>query len=521
MNVLFSKHLFALIPRPSKRNAAKPLPRSVRLNLEALEGRLVPAVMAAVKPVAPAAPAAILSPQDSFAIDVESSSVTAGAPFQIAVTEVGPNDVPLSSGAVNSANIYVGSGANLSYYETIPLTYGVGFASLTLNDTGPATIKAVYSIPNQTAFVTQAVTGETNVVVDAPQTTSQVWSGYVIQPAQGTTSVGGSWVQSAVTGANGAKVSTWVGMDGWGNGTVEQIGTAATVVNGQTQYTAWWEFFGDESAQTGATGPGYYQQNLPTSFVVRPGDAISADVTYLHSTGSTSTFLFQITDAPQVGPVESWSQQETTTYIVPSRTSAEWIVENPNGGTQALANFGTETFTGAWATIGSTTGAINNFSNAQAVDLSSSSIIKANVDNNPPIYQTTRGNFEPANNLGSSSFSVSWYSPLPIGFPYSVISPLPVSRVDADATAVGVVKGNANFMPGATRQSNAHLDKDLATAVPLVLDNNSLPTSLLMLAEHGAKTNSASDAIWAELADSDYFGSLFSASHPGFLAEWK
>ena len=61
---------------------------------------------------------------------------------------------------------------------------------------------------------------------------------------------------------------------------------------------------------------------------------------------------------------------------------------------QPLANFGKETFTGAWATIGSTTGGINSFSNALAVNLSSpSSAIEANVDNNPPIYQTTQGAF--------------------------------------------------------------------------------------------------------------------------------
>ena len=229
------------------------------------------------------------------------------------------------------ARIYAGSGANPSYVETISLNYGVGFATLTLNDVGPATIKAVYSVPDQIASAADAVTGQTSIVVNAAVGSSQVWSGYVIAPAAGTTSVGGTWVQSAVTGANGALELTWVGIDGYGNGTVEQIGTGAKVVNGQTQYFAWWEFFGDQSAQ-GVNGPDYYWQTLPSSFAVHPGDTISADVAFVSSTSSTSTFLFQITDKTTTGAVESWSQQETTTYVVPTRSSAEWIVENPNGG---------------------------------------------------------------------------------------------------------------------------------------------------------------------------------------------
>ena len=249
MSFSLSNRLLALLRQPRKSTAAKPLPRSVRLTLEALEGRLVPASLMTTHLPPPVSP-----PPASFVIDVNSPTVTAGTPFQISVTEVGPNDVPVSNG-VNVAWIYAGSGSNLSYVESISMSNGVGFGNLTLNKTGPTTIEALFSVPNQLAMIAtpattanavttaNAITGQTNVVVDAPVTSNQVWSGYVIQPAAGTTSVGGTWVQSAVTGANGLQVATWVGMDGWGNGTVEQIGTWATVVNGQTQYNAWWEFF--------------------------------------------------------------------------------------------------------------------------------------------------------------------------------------------------------------------------------------------------------------------------------------
>ncbi len=517
MSFSLSNRLLAFLRQPNGQKTAKPLPRSVRLSLEALEGRLVPASLLTTHLPPPVTP-----PPDTFVIDVNSPSVTAGTPFQIAVSEVGPNDVPVSNG-VNVAWIYTGAGANLSYVESISMSNGVGFGTLTLNNTGSTTIEALYSVPNQlammatTATTTEAVTGQTNVVVNAPVASSQVWSGYVIQPAAGTTSVAGTWVQSAVTGANGAMESTWVGMDGWGNGTVEQIGTAAKVVNGQTQYTAWWEFFGDESAQ-GLTGPGYYQQNLPSSFSVHAGDTISADVSFVSSTSSTSTFLFQITDTPKSGgAVESWSQKETTTYIVPARQSAEWIVENPNGGAQALANFGTQTFTGAWATIGSTTGGINNFSNAAAINLSAPpSLIISTVENNPPVESTTRGTFEPVNNLGSSSFSVQWglknlISPIPIGFYVGSESALAANG----AAGVGLPQGSGAAPHVGAAQAVAALDKGAGA-----IGGNNLPASPLALAEQGGKTISASDAFWADAADSDYFGSLLSAWRHDFQTDW-
>ncbi len=513
MSFALSNRLLALLRQPRRRTAAKPLPRSVRPTLEALKGRLVPASLLTTHLPPPVTP-----PPDSFVIDVNSPSVTAGTPFQIAVTEVGPNDVPVTNG-VNVAWIYAGSGSNLSYVESISMSNGVGFGNLTLNNTGPTTIEALFSVPNQTAMIamptttadavatTNAITGQTNVVVNAPVGSSQVWSGYVIQPAAGTTSVGGTWVQSAVTGANGAQVATWVGMDGWGNGTVEQIGTWATVVNGQTQYNAWWEFFGDESAQ-GVKGPAYYEQVIP-NFAIHAGDTISADVTFLSSANGKSTFLFQIADKTTTGTLEFWSQKDTTTYTVSARQSAEWIVENPNGGAQALANFGQETFTGAWATIGSTTGGINNFSNALAVNLSSpSSLIIATVENNPPVESTTAGPFEPAGNLGSSSFSVQWglknvINPIPISF-YT----LPVSLLAAN--------GSGATPPGGAGQAVGRLDK---TAAPV--GGNNLPASPLALAEQGGKTISPNDAFWADAADGDYFGSLFGASHHDLLTHWN
>jgi len=205
----------------------------------------------------------------------------------------------------------------------------------------------------------------------------------------------------------------WVGIDGDNgpglapNGTVEQIGTAAKVVNGQTQYVAWWEFAGDQSAKTGAKGPGFFPQDLPTSFAIHPGDTISASVTFVSSTSSTSTFFFQIQDTPKGGPPQSWHSELTTTNVVPARTTAEWIVENPNNGAQPLANFGQVSFTGAWATIGTKTGAIDTLGKNVALNMLSNGV---QLDNTsfPMIDSNALGFNEPSSgSLSSSSFTVT------------------------------------------------------------------------------------------------------------------
>jgi hypothetical protein len=275
---------------------------------------------------------------------------------------------------------------------------GVGTATVTLNNPGITKLKAAVG----------AVTGTSGVItVDAPTAKGSVWSGYVVSPAVGTTAVGGSWIQPAVSGSNGSKVSMWVGIDGWKGSTVEQIGTAATMVNGTAQYVAWYELFGDQSPTTGAKGPDYSQVNIP-NFTVRPGDSISAEVSLVP--GTSRTFLFQITDTPKGGgPVETFSIQQTMKYVTPARSTAEWIVENPNKGKQPLANFGQVTFTGAWATIGGTTGAINSFPNAQAVNLSTSQGNATTSD--PPLLARTLGFNEPGAGVSSSSFTVTYSQP--------------------------------------------------------------------------------------------------------------
>ena len=116
------------------------------------------------------------------------------------------------------------------------------------------------------------------------------WSGYVAatnfsQPQNDSVSaVYGSWVVPSVTGPSTGTTygCVWVGIDGWGNSTVEQIGTEENWVNGRSVYYAWWEMY--------STGIGQPEQ-LIAGMLIQPGDSISASVQYITSSGSSGSVL--------------------------------------------------------------------------------------------------------------------------------------------------------------------------------------------------------------------------------------
>jgi hypothetical protein len=196
--------------------------------------------------------------------------------------------------------------------------------------------------------------------VNAQLQQSENWSGYVARSnaAQNFTSVSGSWTQPAVSGSSGDGYSAfWVGLGGsqQGSQALEQIGTSADVVNGQTHYYAWYELVPDPETRL----------DLP----INAGDHISARVT-VNGTQVTLSLTDQTTGQ---------SATKTLQKSDPDTSSAEWIAEAPaasqdGGGYQVmpLADFGKVTFTGASATAGGHTGTISdpNWS-AQPVELSS------------------------------------------------------------------------------------------------------------------------------------------------------
>jgi hypothetical protein len=192
------------------------------------------------------------------------------------------------------------------------------------------------------------------------------WSGYAVAVEAGSvTSAGGSWTVPTVTGSNGQYVAFWVGIDGYNSSTVEQTGILAEVTSSRrtstTTYYAWYEFYPLESIIeiTTATKIG---TSTPTSATVKPGDAVSAMVTYVSGTAFTLTII-DIT--------RGWNFTTTGSQSGAAESSAEWIVEAPSSyfGVLPLANFGTAYFGSDYtgvpntcnATIGGTSGPIGSF----------------------------------------------------------------------------------------------------------------------------------------------------------------
>lgn len=193
-------------------------------------------------------------------------------------------------------------------------------------------------------------------------TASTNWSGYVATAPRGQafTSVVGAWQVPAVTAPSGINSSGtysafWVGLDGWKDPTVEQLGTSSyTTPGGGLGYYAWYEMFP--------------QYSIPIGMAIAPGDWMNASVTY--EGGAKFRLTMQDTTTGAIFSIDQTSTFDQGQFASADlRTSAEWIAESPgigaSGTISSLANFGTVKFNGASATLGATeTGNISNFSNS-------------------------------------------------------------------------------------------------------------------------------------------------------------
>jgi hypothetical protein len=177
--------------------------------------------------------------------------------------------------------------------------------------------------------------------------TSSNWSGYV--DTNGSYNyVFGEWtVPSANCGPwydfNFSQSSTWVGLDGSSSSTVEQEGTATGCIAGASAYYAWTEM--------------YPQIEDPIWEPVSPGDQVMA-LTYSYNNGTADELW--MADLTQGW---SWVRYASTSQVADS--SAEWITEDPSCGPfcNNLTNFGTTTFTDAYAIGNNTFGSISSFPN--------------------------------------------------------------------------------------------------------------------------------------------------------------
>jgi Peptidase A4 family len=195
-----------------------------------------------------------------------------------------------------------------------------------------------------------ATTSVATLTVTAASTPN--WSGYVATGG-GFTAVSGTWSVPSLTCPAGVQSESaeWVGIDGYSDSTVEQDGTAAYCESGSPVYAAWFEMYGDQNVNNGDA-----VELNPSNYPVAAGDSLTASTSL-----SGTSWVFTMTDATR-----NWNFSEDVPGSTPppAQSSAEWIVEDPNGCTpqcQTLADFAPVTFTNATATANGQSGPISSF----------------------------------------------------------------------------------------------------------------------------------------------------------------
>lgn len=149
-------------------------------------------------------------------------------------------------------------------------------------------------------------------VNNVTQSGSYNWSGYADTASanQTFTKVSGAWTTPSVTcSAEDQITSNWVGLDGFNNNSVEQLGTISWCFQKTPIYYTWYEVYPAKTVQVGTS--------------LKPGDKISASVT---RTGTS--YALKLTDSTTSG--NNISVTQTCKLTTCLDTSAEWISERPS-----------------------------------------------------------------------------------------------------------------------------------------------------------------------------------------------
>jgi hypothetical protein len=135
------------------------------------------------------------------------------------------------------------------------------------------------------------------------------WGGYVAPGSNGQfTTVTASWTEASVTCRNHSELyAPWVGIDGYGNSTVEQTGVQTSCSTGTPVDSAWYEMY--------PASPVYYSNPVST------GDVIVATVS-----SSGSAFTLTISDT-----TKGWTQTTNKSLSSAEHASAEAVIEAPGG----------------------------------------------------------------------------------------------------------------------------------------------------------------------------------------------
>jgi hypothetical protein len=178
------------------------------------------------------------------------------------------------------------------------------------------------------------------------------WAGYVVvsnyaNPQPTIVGVNGSWTVPTVNHSQTDQFSAArIGIGGQLDDTLIQTGTEHDSVSGAAVYSVWYELLPNDSIPI-------------TTMNVSPGDQIRASINLVDSV--SNKWSIKIRD------VTNGETFQNNFFYYSSQLSAEWIVERPtiNNTLSGLADFGSATFTGSYATVDTTVGTIKSFPYSQ------------------------------------------------------------------------------------------------------------------------------------------------------------
>jgi hypothetical protein len=205
------------------------------------------------------------------------------------------------------------------------------------------------------------------------------WSGYAdTATANGAfTKAAGSWTTPKIICTSQDTItSEWVGIDGYGSGTVEQDGTMDWCFRNTPTYFTWYEMYPAGTIEVGQS--------------LAPGDKIAASVTR-----SGTAYTLELTDSTHTA--DSFTEKATCAASTCLDLSAEWISERPSFaiGIAPLADYGTWTLSGATETAGGKSGTISSYSPTDELSM---------------IDATSSYNLSDVSSLtGGNTFSTTWH----------------------------------------------------------------------------------------------------------------
>jgi len=173
-----------------------------------------------------------------------------------------------------------------------------------------------------------SVEGAANGSITSAQSIN--WSGYVASES-GTSMVSrvsGDWTIPKIQCLpapyenQDAFTVNWVGIDGFNNQTVEQLGTGAQCYAGVEYYFVFYEMYPAGTVEEGTTACISSNVDCP-----QPGDRISASVSVTAAGSGENNYNLALTDHTR--PAESFSVMKQCATATCMDTSAEWIVERP------------------------------------------------------------------------------------------------------------------------------------------------------------------------------------------------